>query len=942
MITKGESMIPVTKIDLKDKDGTLLNTEKKYCRQNILVLPKLNPLEVTENGTYPVPQGFAGNGQVKVSVNPKKETALIVTGNGTYIAPPGTVYTSVVVNVPTGGSGDSPHVHKYTSEVTEPSCTMGGYTTYICECGHSYIADMTAPLTHSYVDGVCVRCGEKVPTVEPDEPEVDTGSYAMIVGDVFSISYHGSSPDVVCPSCLTYYDDGGVLVFTAEAAGSGVIRLTRNDSLIGEYTVTVAAVEVYDYDLKIGEEFSVVYDGSSPTVECPSCLTYYDDGGEFVFTAAIVGTGTLRLYRSDSLIASYTIRVSEKNVGSDTHVHSFTHTVTPPTCTEAGYTTHTCTICGFSYRDTPVAARHVPGEPVRVREATCCIPPEYVVYCTRCGQEIYRYEDDGEFAEHIADGGRVTKQPTCTEAGVRTYYCRECSTWMREEPVAPEGHKYVSVVTSATCTTGGYATHTCEKCGHTYTSGNVPALGHTPGEAVKVREETCTVPAEYATYCIRCGIELDRYEDDGEFAEHIADGGRVTKEPTCVATGIRKYYCRECSTWVKDEVIPATGIHSYKAVVTPPTCTDRGYTTHTCAVCGASYTDSETEATGHNFMGGWFVAIAAACEAPGVEKRVCLNNGCNHEETRAIPATGHRWGEPYESNEFSSGYGKKCTVCGELHELTMPECQHSSYSTKITTQPTCIKDGVTTFTCNKCGDTWTEPISATGIHNYVAVVTPPTCTLGGYTTHTCLMCHDSYRDSETDPNGHNFAGGWVIDKAPTCDAEGAMHRTCLTCGHTETASIPATGHDYSADVTDPTCTAEGYTTYTCVKCGDSYISDYTDALGHDEGAPTVTREPTCTVPVEYATYCTRCGIELDRWEDDGEFADHIEDGGRTTREPDCTTRGIITYRCRECDTWLREEYIDALGHDWRDPEPDPSVSSGTSITCNRCGTTEEY
>ena len=49
MITKGESMIPVTKIDLKDKDGTVLNTEKKYCRKNILVLPKLNPLEVTDH-----------------------------------------------------------------------------------------------------------------------------------------------------------------------------------------------------------------------------------------------------------------------------------------------------------------------------------------------------------------------------------------------------------------------------------------------------------------------------------------------------------------------------------------------------------------------------------------------------------------------------------------------------------------------------------------------------------------------------------------------------------------------------------------------------------------------------------------------------------------------------------------------------------------------------
>ena len=38
-------------------------------------------------------------------------------------------------------------------------------------------------------------------------------------------------------------------------------------------------------------------------------------------------------------------------------------------------------------------------------------------------------------------------------------------------------------------------------------------------------------------------------------------------------------------------------------------------------------------------------------------------------------------------------------------------------------------------------------------------------------------------------------------------------------------------HAYSAVVTEPTCTERGYTTYVC-DCGDSYVADYTDALGH--------------------------------------------------------------------------------------------------------------
>ena len=44
--------------------------------------------------------------------------------------------------------------------------------------------------------------------------------------------------------------------------------------------------------------------------------------------------------------------------------------------------------------------------------------------------------------------------------------------------------------------------------------------------------------------------------------------------------------------------------HSYDSVVTAPTCTEGGYTTHTCSVCGDSYTDSETAATGHNYVDG--------------------------------------------------------------------------------------------------------------------------------------------------------------------------------------------------------------------------------------------------------------------------------------------------------------------------------------------------
>ena len=74
----------------------------------------------------------------------------------------------------------------------------------------------------------------------------------------------------------------------------------------------------------------------------------------------------------------------------EAHEHSYTAVVTPPTCTEKGYTTHTCS-CGDSYVDT---------------------------YTDALG--------------HAWDSGKVTKQPTATETGVRTYTCTRCNATKTE------------------------------------------------------------------------------------------------------------------------------------------------------------------------------------------------------------------------------------------------------------------------------------------------------------------------------------------------------------------------------------------------------------------------------------------------------------------------------------------------------------------------------
>lgn len=49
---------------------------------------------------------------------------------------------------------ETTHVHSYSSKVTAPSCTVGGYTTFTCGCGDTYTADHTSAVGHSYNEKV--------------------------------------------------------------------------------------------------------------------------------------------------------------------------------------------------------------------------------------------------------------------------------------------------------------------------------------------------------------------------------------------------------------------------------------------------------------------------------------------------------------------------------------------------------------------------------------------------------------------------------------------------------------------------------------------------------------------------------------------------------------------------------------------------------------------
>ena len=196
-------------------------------------------------------------------------------------------------------------------------------------------------------------------------------------------------------------------------------------------------------------------------------------------------------------------------------------------------------------------------------------------------------------------------------------------------------------------------------------------------------------------------------------------------------------------------------------------------------------------------------------------KGACLHTGYGtHENT--VPAT---CGEAGRTETI-------CDNCGEvIATKEIPATgAHTWDNGTVTTEPTETTPGVRTFTCAVCGQTRTETIPATGVHDYQFTKNvAPTCTADGYDLYTCSGCGATEKRNSKPALGHKWDSGTVTTE-PTETTPGVRTYTCTVCGEVKTETIPATGaHTHKWDAgkvtTEPTATTPGVRTYTCTICG---------------------------------------------------------------------------------------------------------------------------
>lgn len=178
------------------------------------------------------------------------------------------------------------------------------------------------------------------------------------------------------------------------------------------------------------------------------------------------------------------------------------HTVgTQATCVSKAV----CSVCGETFGEVD-ATNHVHTTVKNRREATCT-QTGYTgdTYCTDCDKLLSTGKELAALGHDYK--ATVTKQPTTTEEGIRTYTCTRCNSSYTESiaklPEEQHTHNYTGSITKeATCTEAGVRTYTCS-CGDSYTE-NIPATGHS--YVSKVTKAATTTEEGIMTYtCSKCG-----------------------------------------------------------------------------------------------------------------------------------------------------------------------------------------------------------------------------------------------------------------------------------------------------------------------------------------------------------------------------------------------------------------------------------------------------
>ena len=288
--------------------------------------------------------------------------------------------------------------HKFVLlDSVEPGCLTLGYDRYLCtECGRIEKRDYEAALGHAFqsvlireatceTDGklleICSRCGQMKTTATPKgEHKYSTHNVAAtctspgytvkecsVCGDrhitnITSALPHNYKAHVTPATCET----GGKTVHLCDGCGSSFVT---------------------DYTAALGHQWD-----EGTTISSGTCV------GSGVIEYKCQRCGATRLegdpakgHTPGAPATCTEPQLCEKcgAVIAPALGHNYTDEVTPPTCTEMGYTTHTCENCGDTYKDEYTnPTGHKESDWIVDKEPTVDSEGERHKECKDCGEKL--------------------------------------------------------------------------------------------------------------------------------------------------------------------------------------------------------------------------------------------------------------------------------------------------------------------------------------------------------------------------------------------------------------------------------------------------------------------------------------------------------------------------------------------------------------------------
>lgn len=382
--------------------------------------------------------------------------------------------------------------------------------------------------------------------------------------------------------------------------------------------------------------------------------------------------------------------------------------------------------------------------------------------CSACGNV--------ESANHSWNSGTVNKQPSCKEAGEKTYTCSVCNGTKKETLDKTNDHSY----SSWSAVDGDTHKRTCSVCQ------NVESDGHDWDAGQTTLHPSCKTEGEKAYTCITCHQKktesLPKTSDHSygawtevndsvhthtcsvcdkeETATHTWNSGVITQNATCKEAGTKTFTCTACNT-TKAEVIAILTTHTYDHACDPD-----------CNICG------QTRSITHSYKSAW----SKDQTTHWLECAVCKDKKDEAEHTPGAKAT--------------ETTAQTCTTCGYILKAALGH-KHS-YATTWTTD-----EKGHWYACSDC-----EEKGSYEEHNFENACDPD-CSVCGYTRQT----------------QHTYGDQWISDKdehwhvCSSCDekSDAAAHepgaeatqttaQTCTICSY---EIVPALGGEPTEPTAEP-------------------------------------------------------------------------------------------------------------------------------------------